>query len=316
MKDLNGRIAVITGGGTGMGRELARLLAAAGCHVAMCDVYAEDMEQTRSLCEEDALEGVRITTHLADVAIEADILRFRDEVLHRHESDCVNFVFNNAGISGSGSMLVDERDKWERVFDICWHGVYYGTRAFLPLLVAADEGYLVNTSSVNGFFASGGHLPTTSYSAAKFAVKGFTEALITDLAIHAPHVKAFLVMPGHIGTPIWAKSAYAVGRDPKKMTEAELEEMRGTFERRGVDLSGAGPEEIRQMALAEFDSYQEDAATTAADAAKVILDAVLAGRWRILVGADAYALDEMVRADPEDAYTPAFFERMTNRARR
>src|SRR3546814_6338155 len=119
------------------------------------------------------------------------MMRFRDEVLAAHDTDHVNLVFNNAGIGGGGSFLTASREEWERTFGVRWGGVYNGSRAFLPLLVASDEGYLVNTSSVNGFWASlGPGVPHTAYSAAKFAVKGFTEALLEDLRLNAPHVKA------------------------------------------------------------------------------------------------------------------------------
>src|SRR5258705_5446667 len=87
-------------------------------------------------------------------------------------------------------MVTSSRDEWERTFNICWVGVYNCTRAFLPMMLKAEEGHIVNTSSVNGFWASvGPRIPHTAYSAAKFAVKGFTEALITDLKINAPHIK-------------------------------------------------------------------------------------------------------------------------------
>ncbi|MDE0004062.1 MAG: SDR family NAD(P)-dependent oxidoreductase [Rhodospirillaceae bacterium] len=309
MNRLNGRTAVLTGGGTGMGRELARQLSAAGCHVAMCDVSAGNMEQTRSLCEADAPAGVRVTTHLADVSVESEVLRFRDEVVREHEAGCVHFVFNNAGIAGAGSVIADDRQRWERTFNVCWYGVYYSTRAFLPLLIAADEGHLVNTSSVNGFFASGGEVPHVSYSAAKFAVKGFTEGLIGDLAIHAPHVKASLVMPGYVGTSILANSAKVLGNEPNEMAEDELEALRERFEHGGGELSHLTTEEIRQSMLSEFDSFRDNAPMTAAEAARIILEAVLAGRWRILVGDDARILDGLVRAEPEEAYTAEFFER-------
>ena len=313
MEGLKGRIAVLTGGGTGMGRELARQLAAAGCHVAMCDISVENMEQTCTLCKADAPAGVRVTTHLADVSLESDVQRFRDEVVHEHQTECVHFVFNNAGIAGAGSVIADDRDSWERTFNVCWYGVYYSTRAFLPLLIAADEGRLVNRSSVNGFFATGGEVPHTAYSTAKFAVKGFTEGLITDLAINAPHVKASLVMPGYVGTSILANSATVLGNEPGALAEADLEALRERYERRGDELSSLTTEEIRQMMLAEFESFRDDAPMTAAEAATVILKAVLAGQWRILVGDDAHVLDEMVRAEPEAAYTPEFYERMRAR---
>ncbi len=116
-----------------MGRELARQFAAAGCHVAMCDVSAGNMEQTRSLCEAGAPAGVRVTTHLADVSVESDVLRFRDEVVRERQADCVHFVFNNAGIAGAGSVIADDRQRWERTFNVCWYGVYYSTRALEPV---------------------------------------------------------------------------------------------------------------------------------------------------------------------------------------
>ena len=141
------------------------------------------MVQTKALCEDDADGDVRITTHLADVSDEKQVLAFRDAVMQDQNTDCVNLVFNNAGIGGAGSLINDDRESWEQTFGVCWYGVYYGTRAFLPLLIASEEGHLINTSSVNGFWASiGPDMAHTAYSAAKFAVKGFTEALINDFA--------------------------------------------------------------------------------------------------------------------------------------
>src|ERR1700675_1219463 len=192
MKDFAGKIAVITGGGTGMGRELARQLVAEGCNVAMCDVSAAAMAETRRLCEAEKLpQGLRVTTHIADVSIEDQLLRFRDEIAEQQSTDKVHLLFTNS------------REQWERTFNICWGGVYLGVRTFLPMLVKADEGHIVNTSSVNGFWASVGMgVSHTAYSAAKFAVKGFTEALMNDLRLNAPHIKCSVVMPGHIGTSI------------------------------------------------------------------------------------------------------------------
>ena len=208
MKDLAGRIAVITGGGTGMGRELARQLVAEGCNVAMCDVSAAAMAETKRLCEVERLpQGLRITTHVADVSNEDDVKRFAAEVARDQDTDKIHLLFNNAGIGGGGSMIVHERAEWERTFNICWFGVYYCTRAFLPMMLKADRGHIVNTSSVNGFWASiGPAVPHTAYSAAKFAVKGFSEALQTDLSMNAPHIKCSVVMPGHIGTSIVTNS--------------------------------------------------------------------------------------------------------------
>src|SRR5271165_6350563 len=174
MKDFSGKIAVITGGGTGMGRELVRQLVAEGCNVAMCDVSAQNMAETRRLCEVDRLsQGLRITTHIADVSDAAAVERFRDEVAERQDTDKIHLLFNNAGIGGGGSMLANSREEWEKTFNVCWGGVYQSTRTFLPMLVKADRAHIVNTSSVNGFWASvGPRTPHTAYCAAKFAVKG------------------------------------------------------------------------------------------------------------------------------------------------
>jgi hypothetical protein len=294
-----------------MGRELARQLAAAGCHIAMCDVSADNMAQTKAICDDVANVEVRVTTHLADVSDESQILRFRDQVMREHETDCVHLVFNNAGIGSAGSIIADERDTWEKTFNVCWYGVYYGTRAFLPLLMAAEEGHLINTSSVNGFWASlGPDIAHSAYSAAKFAVKGFTEALVNDFRLNAPHLKDSVVMPGHIGTSILINSGKALGLDPKEMSDEAIQEAREKFERRGVDFGNATNDQLRQALMMQGEAFRDNAPTTAADAASIILDGVRAGRWRILVGEDAVVLDRMVREDPEGAYGDDFYERL------
>jgi NAD(P)-dependent dehydrogenase (short-subunit alcohol dehydrogenase family) len=311
MQSFEGRLAVVTGGGTGMGRELARQLAAEGCHVAICDVSQEAMAETKELSELGAPAGTRFTTHVADVSDEDQVLAFRDEVAIAHAADHLHLVFNNAGIGGGGSFVSDERSEWDRTFGVCWGGVYFGTRAFLPMLIAGPEGHLVNTSSVNGFWASiGPNTPHTAYSAAKFAVKGFTEALITDLRLHAPHVHASVVMPGHIGTSIVHNSMREHGRNPKEMTEDQIAQLREQISGQGIDLTGASDEDIRQGIQMQADMFRDTAPMSAAEAATVILEGVRAGEWRILVGDDAVALDEIVRDSPHDAYDPAFVERL------
>jgi NAD(P)-dependent dehydrogenase (short-subunit alcohol dehydrogenase family) len=315
MRDFRGRIAIITGGGTGMGRELARQLAAEGCHVAMCDVSAENMAESRALALEKAPAGTRVTTHVADVADERQLEAFRDAVVREHATDHVHLVFNNAGIGSAASMIRDAREDWERTFNVCWYGVYFGTRVFLPLLLKAPEGHLVNTSSVNGFWASlGPQTAHTAYSAAKFAVKGFTEALVNDLRINAPHVKASVVMPGHIGTSIVINSARMMGRDPKQMTTAQLGEARATIARMGFEIGTVPDEMLRELLQQRAEAFRDQAPMSASDAAKVILDGVRAERWRILVGKDAEVLDEMVRATPDEAYEQSFFTRFATAA--
>src|SRR5262245_16590546 len=105
MENFNGKLAVITGGGTGMGRELARQLAAEGCHVALCDVSAATMTETRDLCAAESPQGTHITMHLCDVSVEAQVLAFRDAVIAEHATDHIELLFNNAGIGGGGSMI-------------------------------------------------------------------------------------------------------------------------------------------------------------------------------------------------------------------
>jgi NAD(P)-dependent dehydrogenase (short-subunit alcohol dehydrogenase family) len=311
MKDFAGKIAVITGGGTGMGRELARQLVAEGCNVAMCDVSADAMAETKRLCEVERLpQGLRITTHIADVSIEGQLQRFRDELIKQQATDRIHLLFNNAGIGGGGSLFTNTREQWERTFNICWGGVYLGVRTFLPLLQKADEGHIVNTSSVNGFWATVGlGVSHTAYSAAKFAVKGFTEALINDLRLNAPHIKCSVVMPGHIGTSILSNSRKVQsGTDSDRLNDNEIALIRARLAASGTDTSTMSDEDVQAGAAERARNFRDEAPTTAAAAAKIILDGVKAERWRILVGADAQRIDERVRQTPERAYEAEFFQ--------
>ena len=274
MRDFSGKIAVVTGGGSGIGRALVQALTAEGCSVAMCDIREADMLETVRLAEKTAVQGVRISTFVADVAQEKETLAFRDHTGEQHETDHVHLLFNNAGIGGGGSMINTPRAEWDRTFAVCWFGVYYNARAFLPMLLKAPEAHMINVSSVNGFWASlGPQTSHTAYSAAKFAVKGFTEALINDFRNNAPHVKASVVMPGHIGTNIAINSILAYA-----------------------------PAERQQEEIKAYAEAFRDNGLPPAEAARIILDGVREERWRILVGPDAVALDKAVRAHPEEAY--------------
>ncbi len=311
MKDFAGRIAVITGGGTGMGRELARQLAAEGCNIALCDVSAGAMAETKRLCEVAGLrQGQRVTTHVADVSDAAQVGGFRDAVAKDQDTDCIHLLFNNAGIGGGGSLVVNQQDEWERTFNVCWGGVYNGTRAFLPLLQKADAGHIVNTSSVNGFWAFiAPDVPQTAYAAAKFAVKGFTEALITDLRLNAPHIKCSVVMPGHIGTSIVANSRKVQsGNESDVMTPKEIAQARARIKSMGRDEAALSDDDVRRIVADRARRFLEEAPTSAAEAATIILDGVRAERWRILVGRDAERLDSLVRQTPERAYETDFYE--------
>lgn len=293
MESFDGKVAVVTGGGSGMGRELVVQLAAAGAAVATCDVNADTLAETAALAAAVAPAGVTITDHPCDVSDEAQVERFRAEVVAAHGIDHIDLLFNNAGIGGGGSFVTGNRAEWDRTFAVTWGGVYHCSRAFLALLVASEEGCVVNTSSVNGFWASlGPGVPHTAYSTAKFAVKGFTEALQEDLRINAPHVHAMLVMPGHIGTDIVFNSYRAHGGPDGDM---------------GATLAAAGmgePDQVESMIELMGSGFRDNAPVSAAQAATIMLDAVRAGRWRVLVGDDAVALDEAVRANPEGVYGP------------
>jgi NAD(P)-dependent dehydrogenase (short-subunit alcohol dehydrogenase family) len=295
MDSFAGRLAVVTGGGTGMGRELVIQLAADGCSVATCDVNVDHMEETARRAEKDAPADTRITTHVADVSDEAQMNRFRDEVVAQHETEHIDLLFNNAGIGGGNSFLTGSRDAWDKTFAVCWGGVYNGMRAFADLVVASDDAYVVNTSSVNGFWASlGPGVPHTAYSAAKFAVKGFSEALMEDFRVNAPHVKVAVVMPGHIGTDIVLNSRELLGVD--------VDEARTQMARRGLATDGMSDDDILNLMKMFGEMFRDNAPLSAEQAATIILDGVRAGKWRILVGDDAHSLDEAVRADPENAY--------------
>ncbi len=290
MRELRGKIAVVTGGGSGIGRALACRLARLGCSVAVCDLRNATLTETRDLALAEAADGVVITTFVADVTDEQQMLEFRTDTEKRHQIDHVHLLFNNAGLGGGGSFVAGPRQEWERTFDICWGGVYRTTRVFLASLIRAPEANLVNISSVNGFWASlGPETAHTAYSAAKFAVKGFTEALIGDLRMHAPHVAVSLVMPGHIGTSIVHNTVSEFAQGDSDGLSPEILQRAEAFRNKGL---------------------------TPEQAAEIIVSGVLDGRWRILVGPDAFALDEAVRSTPDEAYGQSFYNRLPSVASR
>jgi NAD(P)-dependent dehydrogenase (short-subunit alcohol dehydrogenase family) len=273
------KLAVVTGGGSGMGQQLVCQLAAEGCSVATCDLYPESADETAVRAQGAAPPGVRVTSHACDVSDESQVLAFRDEVRDQHQTDHVELLFNNAGVAGGGSLIADPRETWERAFGVDWWGVYHCSRAFLPLLIQSTEAVLVNTSSVNGFWAVVG--ADTAYSTAKFAVKGFSEALILDLRAHAPHVTVAVVMPGHVGTGLLNNTMRFHGRPTLDQADA---------------------------------AFRAAAPLDPSAAATIILDGLRAGKWRILVGDDAEEIDARVRADPDRAYEPDFIARVMTEA--
>jgi NAD(P)-dependent dehydrogenase (short-subunit alcohol dehydrogenase family) len=306
MENFQGKLAVITGAGNGMGRELALQLVAAGAHVAICDIYLDYLAETKAACEAIAT-GTRVSAHACDVAEEAQVIAFRDAVTSAHGSDHINLLFNNAGISGGGSFILDEREQWDRTFNVNWFGVYYCTRAFLPLLIKSSEGCIINTSSLNGFFARDPSGPHTAYSTSKFAIKGFSEALLTDLRDNAPHVQLALVMPGHIGTAIVANSVR--GRN----SAAAIEQIRKRLTRMQIPHAELSDDQVMALVQKFSDSFRDSAPLSAAQAATIILAGVRAKKWRILVGEDAQRLDKLAREYPEELYEPAFLKNVFTR---
>jgi NAD(P)-dependent dehydrogenase (short-subunit alcohol dehydrogenase family) len=304
-----------------MGRELVRQLAAEGCSVAACDRNADSVGQAAAMAQDGAPPGVRVTSHARDVSDEAQVLRFRDELLQEHNSDHVDLVFNNAGTGGGESFVKSGREVWEQVFATDWWGVYYCARAFLPLLIASGDGVLVNTSSVNGLWAAlGPGMPNSAYATAKFAVRGFSESLIEDLRSNAPQVRVAVVMPGHVGTDIIANSMRARGLpEPAQMSDAQIEELIPRDAQDGLTEAGllakdATADDLRQLLAQMNADFRDKAPLSAAAAATIILDGVRSGAWRILVGEDAKKIDEMVRATPEDAYNWAELTRRATEA--
>jgi NAD(P)-dependent dehydrogenase (short-subunit alcohol dehydrogenase family) len=309
MDSFAGKLAVVTGGGSGIGRELVRQLAAQGCSVAACDLNPDSVAVAAAAAWATAPAGVQVTGHACDVSDEAQVQRFRDELLGQHDTDHVDLVFANAGIGGGESFVNGRRDVWERVFAVDWYGAYYCARTFLPLLIASGDGVLVNTSSVNGFWAAlGPGAPNSAYSTAKFAVRGFSEALIEDLRTNAPQVRVAVVMPGHVGTDIIANSIRARGLPaPEQMTDAQVQEVippdfQAELISAGVLAEGASGDDLRQLLVDGNNNFRDQAKLSAAGAATIILDGVRSGAWRILVGEDAAMLDTAVRAKPEAAY--------------
>jgi NAD(P)-dependent dehydrogenase (short-subunit alcohol dehydrogenase family) len=305
----DGKLAVVTGGGSGMGRELVRQLAAQGCSVAACDWNADAVADAAAAAQAGAPDGVRVSSHACDVSDEAQLQRFRDELLREHAADHVDLLFSNAAIGGGASFVIGSREEWERTFAVDWWGTYYCARTFLPLLIGSGDGVLVNTSSVNGFWASlGPGMPNNAYATAKFAIKGFTEALIEDLRTNAPQVRVALVMPGHVGTDILANTRRAQGLpEPEDMSDTQLQKLipadaQAGLIRAGALAEGASADDVRRLVARIETDFREKAPLTATAAATIILDGVRSGAWRILVGEDAKVLDAAVRARPEAAY--------------
>jgi NAD(P)-dependent dehydrogenase (short-subunit alcohol dehydrogenase family) len=305
----SGKLAVVTGGGSGIGRELVRQLAAQGCSVAACDLNQESVAAIAATAWALAPPGVAVTSHACDVSDEEQVLRFRDELLEQHATDHVDLVFANAGVFGGGSFVKDSREEWERTFAINWRGVFLCARTFLPLLVASGDGVLVNTSSVASFWATAGAgAPITAYAASEFAIRGFSEALVEDLRSNAPQVRVVVAMPGVVNTDLYENSRRALGLpELEQLSDDQLLEMlpeqgRTILVGMGLLTEDFTGEDLRR-AIPRLKDKVRDTGFTAAQAATIILDGVRSGAWRILVGEEATMLDQQARANPEATRT-------------
>lgn len=259
-----GSTAVITGAASGIGLQLLLQLVQRGTHVAACDIDAERLQAAVRRARR-LKPGLRVSAHVHDVADAQAVARFAQELAEQHGGGAVQLLFNNAGVLGGSSFVTGAREDWERCFNVCWQGTYLCTRAFMPMLLAAERAVIVNTASVNGLWASlGPGTPHSAYATAKFAIRGFTESLQVDLRAHAPHVAAMLVLPGHVksGMP-------------------------------------SPPRSWRRSFGGLFAGYQPVSSRLAAQR---ILEALSAGEWRLLIGEDAEAVDARVRESPWAAY--------------
>ena len=254
MRTLDGKVVVITGAGSGIGRELAEHAAAQGAVLALSDWDENGLVETARLAAERTHHEVR--TEKIDVRDREAVRAWATSL--REELGRVNVVVNNAGVALHGDFEEVGYDDFHWVMDIDFWGVVQGTKEFLPHLIESGDGHVVNISSLFGLMAVPGQ---SAYNSAKFAVRGFTEALRQEMLVEKAPVKVTCVHPGGIKTAI-ARNARAAGVDQ------------------------AGNAEL-------FDRYL--ARTSAESAARDILKAMEAGKPRLLVGLDAKALDLQVR---------------------
>ncbi|MGI9163899.1 MAG: SDR family NAD(P)-dependent oxidoreductase [Mycobacterium sp.] len=254
MQGFAGKVAVVTGAGSGMGAELAVQLGRHGASVAISDVDTEGLAVTEGRLK---AIGAPVKSDRLDVAERESFLLYADDV--KNHFGKVNQIYNNAGIAYSGDIEVTQFKDIERVMDVDYWGVVNGTKAFLPHLIASGDGHVINTSSIFGLFSVPGQ---AAYNSAKFAVRGFTEALRQEMILAGHPVKVTSVHPGGIKTAIARNSTAAEGLDTASMAEW-------------------------------FDTKM--ARTSSERAAEIILDGVAKGKAKVLVGADAKILDVFVR---------------------
>ena len=259
MRELRGRVAVVTGAASGIGRALAFELAREGAVLALSDVDEAGLAETHVRA---AAIGERVTSERVDVADRAAVHAHAERVVAEHGR--VNLVINNAGVGLAASISEMSYSDLEWLFGINFWGVVHGTKAFLPHLVQSGEGHIVNVSSVFGLIAMPGQ---GAYNAAKFAVRGFTECLRMELELEGAPVSATCVHPGGIKTNIARKARFVA-----RAGSPSREEMDEFFDRMARTMPEA--------------------------AARAILRGVRRNARRVLIGADAYAIAALQRLLP------------------
>ncbi len=261
MKSFSGKVAAITGSGSGIGQATAIALAKEGCHLAISDISRESLDNTIELL---AGYPVNISTHVVDVSDREAVYKYAEDTVTTHGK--VNLIMNNAGVGLGETVDNMSYENFEWLMNINFWGVVYGTKAFLPHLKQAGEGHIINISSVFGIIS----VPTQSaYNAAKFAVRGFTESLREELDIAGDPVSATCVHPGGVKTNIARNSRMG---DMGSMSIGDKEDVANMFEKIAM--------------------------TTPEAAAKTILKGVRKNQRRILVGGDAIMLDTTQRLIP------------------
>lgn len=261
MKQLQGKVAAITGAGSGIGQALSIELAKLGCEVALSDKNEAGLKETAAQVQ---ATGIKCSTCVLDVADRAAVYAWADQVVADHGR--VNLIFNNAGVALSETVESMGYDNFEWLMNINFWGVVYGTKAFLPYLKQAGEGHIINVSSVFGMIG----VPTQSaYNAAKFAVKGFTESLREEMQIEGSNIEVSCVHPGGIKTNIVRSGRIG-------------------------EVGKAGTQDRNKMVK----MFDKAARTTPTEAAHTIIQGVQKNKPRILIGTDAHVIDAVQRLLP------------------